>query len=132
MEVVLAALADYANVSREGKLNIMGIFDRVNAAAWPFVLPQMQVVAVFRYAPPERGTTKHLELLLSDADGNDVLRIGAELVIPPDAPLGGQVQQILGLQNIAFAHEGDYAFYIMLNDEPKARLSFNVLGPAES
>ena len=29
MELTLALLADYANISREGKLNIMGIFEQI-------------------------------------------------------------------------------------------------------
>lgn len=32
MEVPVALLADYANVSQEGKLNVMGIFNRAYQA----------------------------------------------------------------------------------------------------
>lgn len=44
MEVSLALLADYANVTREGKLNLLGLFDRIDARAVPWVHPQMQLV----------------------------------------------------------------------------------------
>lgn len=44
MDVNLALLADYANVSQDGKLNIMGIFQEVNPPVLPFALPQMYLV----------------------------------------------------------------------------------------
>ena len=37
----MAVLADEANVSQEGKLNLMGIFDRIAAAEFPVVHPKM-------------------------------------------------------------------------------------------
>src|SRR5215217_3944288 len=50
MEVKLAVLADYANVSQDGKLNIMGIFQEINAPSLPFPLPQMFLVVPFEEA----------------------------------------------------------------------------------
>ena len=44
MRVALGVLADYANVSAEGKLNIMGVFQIVNAVQFPHVHPQMHLV----------------------------------------------------------------------------------------
>jgi hypothetical protein len=52
MEVTVAVLADYANVSQDGKLNIMGIFQEINATSLPFVLPQMYLVMSFSAGPP--------------------------------------------------------------------------------
>ena len=39
MQVPLAVLADSANVSQEGKLNIMGIFTQINAQSLPCDTP---------------------------------------------------------------------------------------------
>jgi len=47
MEVVLAVLADYANVSQEGKLNIMGIFDIISSEKFPTFHPEMKLVVQF-------------------------------------------------------------------------------------
>ena len=44
MLVKLAVLADYANVTSDGKLNILGIFDRMNVLNLPAVHPQMNLV----------------------------------------------------------------------------------------
>ena len=48
MRVPLAVLADYANVTTDGKLNIMGIFNRIFASALPVVHPQMRLVMRFQ------------------------------------------------------------------------------------
>lgn len=48
MQVPLAVLADYANVTADGKLNIMGIFDIIYAPQVSFVHPQMQLVMKLR------------------------------------------------------------------------------------
>jgi hypothetical protein len=44
MQVPLALLADHANVSAEGKLNLMGAFDVINARRFPAVHAQMHLV----------------------------------------------------------------------------------------
>ena len=44
MKVTLAVLADYANVSREGKLNILGIFNIIHAASFPCTHGEMVLV----------------------------------------------------------------------------------------
>jgi hypothetical protein len=45
MYVAFALLADAANVALDGKLNILGVFDVVRAAAFPTVLPRVHLVA---------------------------------------------------------------------------------------
>src|SRR5919204_3250104 len=44
MRLSLALLADYANVSHDGKLNIMGIFGQIHAPQFPAVHAQMHLV----------------------------------------------------------------------------------------
>ena len=41
MKIPMAFLADEANISQEGKLNVLGIFDRIAAAEFPVVHPRM-------------------------------------------------------------------------------------------
>ena len=56
MDVTLALLADAANVSQDGKLNILGIFNGLGAAAFPATHPSMHLVLRFeasRAIPPQ-------------------------------------------------------------------------------
>src|SRR6266516_902993 len=62
MEVKLALLADGANVSREGKLNLLGIFDTLFARSFPTTHPQMQLVIRFEAAAHERSEEHTTEL----------------------------------------------------------------------
>src|SRR6266516_3887748 len=64
MEVKLALLADGANVSREGKLNLLGIFDTLFARSFPTTHPQMQLVIRFEAAAQEAGSTRQVEIQL--------------------------------------------------------------------
>ena len=59
MEVKLAGFCDAANISREGKLNILGEFNTLYAAAVPVIWPLMYVVikieATAGEGPPRFG-----------------------------------------------------------------------------
>jgi hypothetical protein len=71
MKATLAVLADYANVTQDGKLNIMGIFHEVNAPFLPFPLPQMFLVASFKVESAEYGKEQLIRLALRDKNGGD-------------------------------------------------------------
>jgi hypothetical protein len=120
MEVKLAVLADYSNISREGKLNLLGIFDIIRARSFPAVHPNMQLVVTFEAPPSEAGTNKNVQVRLMDADGKRILEVGTHLKLPQPAP-GGVIKSnhILNLNNVAFENPGDYAFYILINGEEK-------------
>ncbi len=127
MRVPLAVLADYANVTIDGKLNIMGIFDVIIAHTLPTVHPQMQLVTRFEVEPAERGKTKQIEIKLLDADGKALLAREVSLELPEDIPLGTSIPRIAVLNMIQFEKYGDYAFHVLVNDETKATIPFRVI-----
>ncbi len=55
MEVPLAVLADSANVSREGKLNIMDIFSQLSGQSLPVRCPHIALVFALEAHAAERG-----------------------------------------------------------------------------
>ncbi len=131
MEVSLALLADYANVTAEGKLNILGVFDTIFADRFPAVHPQMQVILRLEANPAEAGSRKKLELKLMTADGHTLFAIGAELgfeVKDPSKPVGEMMKtdQIIGLQNVRFEDRGDYQIAILVNEETKKTIPLKV------
>lgn len=121
MEVPLAVLADAANVSREGKLNIFGIFGRIIASNFPSLHPQMQLVLTFEAESVEGGQEKKIEVRLMDGDGNMVLAITGTLKVPkaknPAYPI--VINHIFPLPGVPFPKAGDYAFKILVNGETK-------------
>src|SRR2546428_13107591 len=82
MEVKLAVLADGANVSREGKLNLLGIFDTLFARSFPTTHPQMQLVIRFEAAAGEAGSTRQGEIQLVAGGGSILFRLPGALTVP--------------------------------------------------
>lgn len=123
MDVPLALLADYANVTQEGKLNIMGIFGRLIAPAFPTTHPEMCLVMRFEAGPAERGSTKKVEVKLLDADGRVKFNSSSQIPIPDEPTrLTTQIFNILRLQNLQFEKPGSYSFEILVNEETKSRV----------
>jgi len=127
MDVTLALLADYANVTREGKLNVMGLFTIINAAALPWVHPQMQLVLELEAGPAEWDTQKNIEIKLMDQDANTVLAIGGSVKVPRGEPgRRVHVNSIMTFGNVKFDAEGDYIFSILIGGETKKETPLRV------
>jgi hypothetical protein len=128
LEVTLAVLADYANVSQDGKLNIMGIFQEINAPSLPFPLPQMYLVASFEAGSAEFDSQKHIRIALLDNDGDEMLALegGVQVPRPPRPGSRAYINQVIGLQGITFERPGGYAFAILVGGEQKADVSLHV------
>ena len=55
MIVSFAMFADAANISQEGKLNILGVFDAVQVGAMPAIHPRAHLVVRFKGTPQDAG-----------------------------------------------------------------------------
>jgi hypothetical protein len=133
MDVTLAVLADYANTSKEGKLNILGVFTEVNPPFLPWNLPQMYVVVSMEAGASEAGIEMPFRILLWDGDGREILNIEQKVSIPPPSRSGARarINNIIGLAGVPFNKAGEYAFYIHVAGEEKRRIGFRVNEPAE-
>ncbi len=128
MNVTLAVLADYANVSKEGKLNIMGIFDVIHAREFPYTHPQMQFVMNLESSLAEAGKTKKVEVHLMDGDGRKLFAVNGDLMLGearPGEPF--RSNSILTVNLLRFDRPGDYVFNVLINDEHKARVPLKVV-----
>jgi hypothetical protein len=121
MEVSLAVLADYSNVSKEGKLNILGIFDIIRARNFPAIHHNMQLVITFEAPRTEVNTEKNIQVKLIDSDGKLILEIGSQFIVPKNAPgeMTVKSNHVLNLNDLLFEKPGDYAFSILINSEEK-------------
>src|SRR5687768_12902701 len=113
MKILMAFLADEANVSQDGKLNVLGVFDRISAGSFPVMHPRM--VFAFRVfmdsTDSGRGFPVAVRLL---SESNELLfeatgEIGAPTIAPGDFATANQLFGLVGLQ---FPHEGVFRFVV--------------------
>lgn len=118
MQIALALLADYANISREGKLNILGIFEQIAAHSLPASHPQMQLVMTIEADGAEADRDHKIEIQLIDADGKKLFAFGGNLKFSPPPPgQKARLNHIIQINNTKFDNFGNYDFKIMVNDE---------------
>ncbi len=120
MQVKLAILADYANITAEGKLNILGVFDRIHVGALPAIHAQMQLILRLEAHAVERERKHALEIRLHGPDGQIVFDLGGDVVPRGGGP--GQAiasNQIIGINNLELPVAGEYSFAIFVDNDLK-------------
>ena len=75
MKLLLILAADYANITNDGKLNVMGIFREINASHFPARHPSMHIVVILGAELGEYGQTRILTIKLRDPDGNEIMSL---------------------------------------------------------
>jgi hypothetical protein len=123
----MAVLADEANVSQEGKLNLMGIFDRIAAAEFPVVHPKM--VFAFRVEADfgDSGRSFPVRVSMEDEDGAALFQAEGEMMTPPVPP--GEfttANQIFALVGVQFPRPGIYRFVVRVGDGARHEAPFLV------
>lgn len=129
MEIDLALLADAATIDGSGKLNILGVFDRVSAAAFPAQHGRMALVLRFSAGLPEAGPHE-VGIRLTDPEGVQVLRLDGEMQLAP-GPLsaggGVKVPHVLNLDGIVLTRSGHYTFDVSVDDQHHVSIPLNVI-----
>ena len=86
MQIAFALFADAANLSQEGKHNILGVFDAVHVAALPAVHPRAHLVARISGGRSDAGTHS-MTLTWRAPDGTTMWSTTGELRV--ETPPGG-------------------------------------------
>jgi hypothetical protein len=134
MNVNLAVLCDAANVSREGKLNILGEFDSIHVATFPLVYPTMVLVVRLEAHPTEAGEHA-LKLHLVDEDGGDCVPPLQGAFATGDPPFPGvpirTAPLILQMHGVRFDKPGHYSFELLVDNHHLRSLPLHVLADAK-
>jgi hypothetical protein len=113
MKIPMAFLADEANISQEGKLNVLGVFDRIAAAEFPVVHPRM--VFAFRVQAEFSDGGRSFPVTVRMVDGEETILFEANGEInPPTVPPGefSTANQLFTLVGMQFNHPGVYRFQV--------------------
>lgn len=134
MEVDLALLADAATVDASGKLNILGIFDRLGTSAFPTRHPRMSLVLRFSAGVHEVGQHE-VEIVLKGPEGKELVRIDGEMNLSagPRGVAGGVlVPHILNMDGLVFPSAGRYTFDVRVDGEHHVSIPLTLEGPERS
>ena len=130
MKVVFAVLADSANISQEGKLNILGTFRHIGATKFPARHPEMQLVVRMEASPAEAGMEKQLEVKVLDQDGQQFGSYQGSFTVPKPKRSGdpAHMQLIMRLIDTVFPRAGRYVFHILIDGRTEHDVPLDVGG----
>lgn len=112
MQLRYGLMADYSNVTQDGKLNILGIFDRLFAVQFPALHRELYLVTSLETENEDDNSTHEMHVQLIDPDGKPITELRGQLHVG----VGKQVlNQIHVFQDLQFSSAGNYQFNIFLN-----------------
>ena len=117
MEIDLAFLADAATIDVAGKLNILGIFDRISVTEFPAPHPHVSLVLRFSASLGEAGNHQ-VEIVLRDPDGKEMMRLNGDLQVGPGPAMSGgevRVPQVLNIERLVFPKAGRFIFDVAVD-----------------
>lgn len=128
MHVSFALFADAANISQEGKLNILGVFDAVHTAAFPSVHPRATLVVRLKGTPSDIGVHT-LSLHWINPRGNELWSSNAELTVGAPPGASGELDMpVLVAIDLPLDMPGDFLMQIALNGERYTEVVLHVRG----
>ncbi len=130
MEIDLALLADAATIDASGKLNILGIFDRIGVVQFPAQHGRVTLVLRFTGGTSEIGSHE-VHIRMSDPGGAEVLSLNGEMRLVGGASAQDviRVPHILNLDGLVFTRPGIYSFDVKVDGEHHVSLPLSVDGP---
>ncbi|SRR5258708_7517038 len=129
MELSFLHVADYANVTGDQKLNVMGIFGNITASGFPTVHPEMYLVAQLSASAAEYGRQFKLSIKLLDEDASKELISFAQDISVPVGQGGLPVQMNVNLRlvNTLFPSPGTYEFVVLVDGDDKGSRRLEVI-----
>lgn len=125
MDLGMILLADYANVDKAGKPNVMGIFSDISAGSFPVRHPVMYLVTSLRATTAEAGGTRKLTIKMLDEDGDEKLAWGPrDIQVPQFTGRRIEITHILRLTDVVFEKPGMYEFRVLVDNDDKGALPF--------
>jgi hypothetical protein len=131
MKLDVAVLADAANVSREGKLNICGIFRNIFGPQLPVIWPSLTMALQVTLDSSEKGRPHTLGLVFTDPKKRPMNQFPEmNFEVPADAQGSFfTLPFVLNLTNLAFPIHGVYEFALTLDGADAGTLSLEVALP---
>lgn len=128
MNVDTLLVADYANVTDRGKINVMGIFRRIVAPQFPARHPQMYLIVGLSADVAEYGENRKLIIKLLDPDAQEMMSFSREFKVSKGVGWQrSEVNNIIQLRDLIFKKEGTYEFSILIDNDLKSRITIELV-----
>jgi len=124
----MAVVADAANRTDNGKLNLLGVFHTLYALQAPCQHPHMSIVINFEATAMERGTRQKVGIRLVNADGKPVLQMPESFLDVPHDPtvVTPQLSLIANISGVMFETFGSYQFDITVGNDILGRIPITI------
>jgi len=122
MNIQVAVLCDAAT-DDQGKLNILGAFDTINALTLPAIHPQCAIALRVTFTSGDEGAHT-IKLHFVDADGRPIMPsmdIPVEVAMPEDTHFGTR-NFIINIQQLKFEKPGLYSIDIAMDGRQEGNI----------
>lgn len=120
MRISFAVFADGANLSQEGKLNVLGVFDAVQVATLPSLHPRTHLVIRLKGDEDDVGSHR-MTLRWLDPGGEELWSSTGELSVAgamhPDYDMD---LPVIAVVDLPLSRTGRYVMQVVLDDDHKA------------
>jgi hypothetical protein len=131
MHISFAVFADAANLSQEGKLNILGVFDAVQVAGLPTIHPRTHFVVRVKANGSDMGNHKLTFRWLSPFEEELWSSTGEMTVAPPQNQVFELDLPIIAVVDLPLNVTGQYTMQVTLDGAPTAAARLIVNGPSQ-
>ena len=128
MYVSFALFADAANISREGKLNILGVFDAIQVGALPAIHPRASLVVRLKGGAEDAGTHS-LILRWLNPHGDELWNSAGQLEVGAPPPGSGEMDfPLIASLDLPADLAGGYTLQIVIDGEAVTNVPLLVQG----
>ncbi|MBK8248159.1 MAG: hypothetical protein IPK85_12250 [Gemmatimonadetes bacterium] len=126
MVVSFAMFADGANISQEGKLNILGVFDAVQVGGLPAVHPRAHLIVRFKGTPQDAGTHQ-VSLRWINPGGVELWASDGQVELTPAPPGVSEIDiPLLASIDLPLDLAGAYAMRVFVNGQQRGEIPLHV------
>lgn len=131
MHLSFALFADGANLSQEGKLNILGVFDAVQVSQFPSVHPRAHLVVRLKGTRADAGSHA-VTLSWKNPQGNELWSSNGQLDIGAPPPAVSEIDMpLIAPIDLPLDMAGTYTMSIGLDGERQGELRLHVRDAAK-
>ncbi|MHB1311423.1 MAG: DUF6941 family protein [Gemmatimonadaceae bacterium] len=121
-----ALFADAANLSQEGKLNVLGVFDALHVASVPAVHPRATLVVRLKASAEDVGTHS-LSFAWIGPTGDEIWSSSGEVEVHPPPPGAAEVDiPVIAAIDLPIADIGQHMMRVELDAEVEAEVALHV------